>query len=87
VVGLTLLTLLAALTHPALVPMLALPAFCLGALAAYVGRGWQLSGMGLSGLTALLHAPQFVFWKLSLALRAPHDGEWIRTERDHRAAP
>ena len=80
--ALSALTLLAAFMQPHLEPMLALPAFCAIALAAYVTRGWQLSGMGLAGITALLHAPRFVLWKLLLALRAPQAGEWIRTERE-----
>ena len=42
--------------------------------------------MGLSGLTALLHAPRFILWKLSLALRASPVSEWIRTEREGKAA-
>jgi GT2 family glycosyltransferase len=87
--GFAALSATAALLQPALVPMLALPAFCAFALGAYVVRGWQLSGMGLSGITALLHTPRFVLWKLRLALHAPGNGEWIRTERDDpsKAAP
>ena len=82
VAALSALTLIATLVHPQLEAMLLLPAFCAIALAAYVTRGWQLSGMGLAGITALLHAPRFVLWKLTLALRGPHDGQWIRTERE-----
>ena len=52
-------------------------------LAAYVLRGWALSGLGLRGLLDLLAAPAYVAWKLTLWLwRAPHrPGEWVRTER------
>ena len=56
----------------------------LAAILVYVLRGWQLSGTGLAGLRALLHAPGYLAWKLGLALqgrrKVPED--WIRTERE-----
>jgi hypothetical protein len=53
-------------------------------LAAYVLRGWGLSGTGLGGALALLRAPLFVAWKVRLALaRRPHDPDaWVRTRRE-----
>jgi 1,2-diacylglycerol 3-beta-glucosyltransferase len=57
------------------------------ALAAYVVRGWWLSGTGVAGLAGLLHAPAFLLWKARLALgragRTP--ATWVRTPREHRA--
>ncbi|MGA8893439.1 MAG: glycosyltransferase family 2 protein [Anaeromyxobacteraceae bacterium] len=54
------------------------------AIALYVLRGWQVSGTGLAGLRALLHAPGYLAWKVGLRLRARRNGEakWIRTERE-----
>jgi cellulose synthase/poly-beta-1,6-N-acetylglucosamine synthase-like glycosyltransferase len=54
---------------------------CVLALAAYVLRGWQLSGTGARGLLDLLGAPVFVIWKLLLVLNRQRSNEWIRTER------
>ncbi|HSM94348.1 MAG TPA: glycosyltransferase family 2 protein [Anaeromyxobacteraceae bacterium] len=53
------------------------------ALGVHVGAGWGLSGTGLGGLAALLHAPAYLAWKLRLALtRTGHPpGTWVRTER------
>jgi GT2 family glycosyltransferase len=58
-------------------------------LAAYVLRGWALSGVGARGLVDLLvFAPAYVVWKLALSLRrAPRRGEWIRTAREAPHAP
>ncbi|HEY6463405.1 MAG TPA: glycosyltransferase family 2 protein, partial [Polyangiaceae bacterium] len=52
-------------------------------LAAYVARGWQVSGTGVKGLATLCYAPVYMAWKASLGLRrttkAP--GDWVRTAR------
>jgi hypothetical protein len=60
----------------------------LAAVLAYVARGWQVSGTGLRGLAALLHAPAFLVWRLGVAwtrrLRAPD--EWVRATRDERTS-
>lgn len=54
------------------------------ALVLYVMRGWWVSGMGLSGLTALAWAPFYVAWKVWLMLSRPEEkkGEWVRTTRE-----
>ena len=54
---------------------------CVLVLAAYVLRGWQLSGTGARGLLDLLGAPVFVIWKLLLMLSRQRSTEWVRTER------
>jgi hypothetical protein len=54
-------------------------------LAAYVLRGWVLSGTGWRGLQdLLLHAPAYAAWKLALRFAAPAQGarEWVRTRRE-----
>ncbi len=53
------------------------------ALAVHVGRGWWLSCTGLRGLADLLRAPQYVAWKVlvAVAARAGPQG-WIRTARE-----
>jgi cellulose synthase/poly-beta-1,6-N-acetylglucosamine synthase-like glycosyltransferase len=51
--------------------------------AAYVFRGWTLSGTGAQGLLNLLCSPIYVGWRMTLLLRPskqPPD-EWIRTAR------
>jgi cellulose synthase/poly-beta-1,6-N-acetylglucosamine synthase-like glycosyltransferase len=55
----------------------------LAALVIYVCRGWWLSGTGLRGLGALLHAPGYLVWKLALSLRRRGTGRdvWVRTAR------
>jgi cellulose synthase/poly-beta-1,6-N-acetylglucosamine synthase-like glycosyltransferase len=55
---------------------------CVTALACYVLRGWQLSGIGLRGLQDLARVPVFVLWKLLLLVRAPESGGWVRTSRE-----
>ena len=52
-------------------------------LAAYVIRGWALSGAGLRGLVDLCWAPVYVLWKLGLAMKrsGSREGEWVRTAR------
>lgn len=54
-------------------------AFCAGAIAVYVARGWAFSRTGLDGLLALACAPAYVLWKLVRVRKAPT--EWVRTER------
>jgi cellulose synthase/poly-beta-1,6-N-acetylglucosamine synthase-like glycosyltransferase len=58
--------------------------FSLAAILIYVFRGWRLSGTGVAGLRALLHAPGYLAWKLGLVLRRRVDpeGKWIRTPRE-----
>jgi hypothetical protein len=51
----------------------------------YVTRAWVMSGLGAKGLLALLWAPVYVIWKLSLRfLGGGHrsDQEWVRTTRE-----
>jgi cellulose synthase/poly-beta-1,6-N-acetylglucosamine synthase-like glycosyltransferase len=55
---------------------------CVGSLATYVLRGWQLSGVGLRGLLDLARAPFFVIWKMILMLRTHDSAEWVRTKRE-----
>lgn len=52
------------------------------ALAAYVCRGWALSGIGLKGLWDLFRVPGFIFWKLVLLISGPKTSAWIRTKRE-----
>ena len=54
------------------------------AVAAYVARGWQLSGIGMRGFAALARAPVFMVWRLGLLLRWRTPVDWIRTPRDRR---
>jgi cellulose synthase/poly-beta-1,6-N-acetylglucosamine synthase-like glycosyltransferase len=67
-------------------PGLALTAFGLGlgSVAAYVLRGWMLSGTGLRGLVDLALAPIYVGWKIALKFRKPPraTSEWVRTKRE-----
>jgi cellulose synthase/poly-beta-1,6-N-acetylglucosamine synthase-like glycosyltransferase len=51
------------------------------ALIAYVGRGWQLSGLGWNCIFDLLRVPYFVFWKLAVLARNTSSG-WTRTQRE-----
>ena len=56
-------------------------------LAAYVLRGWMVSGTGARGLLALLCAPGFVAWKLVVLAARSRTKDWVRTTReDPRAA-
>ena len=57
---------------------------CLPMLAAYVARGWALSGTGVRGLFALVCAPVFAAWKFFALLSRPFaaPAEWIRTSRE-----
>jgi 1,2-diacylglycerol 3-beta-glucosyltransferase len=52
------------------------------ALAAYVCRGWRLSGIGIVGLWDLLRVPAFLFWKLIIIRAQPKPSTWIRTKRE-----
>ncbi len=61
---------------------LALNLFSLAALVVYVGRGWQLSGLGLRCALDLLRVPYFMFWKFMVLLRHASSG-WTRTQREH----
>ena len=52
------------------------------ALAAYVCRGWMLSGIGIVGLWDLLRVPGFLIWKLLIIRFQPRPDTWIRTKRE-----
>jgi 1,2-diacylglycerol 3-beta-glucosyltransferase len=56
--------------------------FNCAALAAYVGRGWVLSGVGGEGFWDLLRVPGFILWKLVLLISGPKTATWIRTRRE-----
>jgi 1,2-diacylglycerol 3-beta-glucosyltransferase len=51
-------------------------------LAAYVFRGWMLSGIGILGFWDLLRVPGFLFWKLVVIRFQPKPDSWIRTKRE-----
>ncbi len=52
------------------------------AVAAYVLRGWQLSGLGWKGLIDLVYAPFFVAWKLLVMLGRRDPRGWVSTRRE-----
>jgi glycosyltransferase involved in cell wall biosynthesis len=52
------------------------------ALAAYVGRGWAVSGVGIRGVWDFLRVPGFIFWKVVLMVFGPKTSAWIRTRRE-----
>ena len=52
------------------------------ALAAYVCRGWMLSGIGIVGFWDLLRVPGFLLWKLVVIRFQPKTDSWIRTKRE-----
>ena len=54
---------------------------CLLALLAHVLRGWQVSGTGRQGLTALLYVPGYLIWKI-LVMMGRKTTAWVRTERE-----
>jgi len=81
VVALLLVALLASWWSLAFIGWVWLSLACVLVLAAYVLRGWQLSGTGMRGLLDLLGAPLFVIWKLLLMLSRQRSTEWVRTER------
>jgi len=62
--------------------VLGLGLFNCAALAAYVGRGWTLSGVGVQGFWDMLRVPGFIFWKLRLLAFGPKTTTWIRTRRE-----
>jgi hypothetical protein len=66
----------------ALLPWVWISLACIAAQAAYVLRGWQLSGVGAQGLLDLARAPGFLFWKLLLLLRPRKSQAWVRTDRE-----
>jgi len=70
--------------QPTLLPWFYLGISSLGAIALYVLRGWQLSGIGARGLVDLARAPLFLVWKVLLMLKRKTSDEWIRTERERR---
>lgn len=56
---------------------------CAGALLIHVLRGWQLSGIGIRGLAALVHVPGFILWRIWLLLGLKTKSvEWVRTDRE-----
>jgi len=59
-------------------------ATCVLSLILYVGRGWQLSGVGWRGIADLARAPGFLLWKILLFARPAKKGVWVRTERERR---
>ncbi len=65
-------------------PWLGIGLACGGMLAAYVLRGWQLSGIGARGLADLACAPFFVAWKVVLMLQPRAGDQWVRTRRNNR---
>jgi cellulose synthase/poly-beta-1,6-N-acetylglucosamine synthase-like glycosyltransferase len=73
---------IAALADPAPRPFLWLGIADALALAAYVSRGWALSGVGLQGFWDLLRVPTFLFWKLALLFSNQKATTWIRTKRE-----
>jgi 1,2-diacylglycerol 3-beta-glucosyltransferase len=76
----------AALTwwQPQHLPWLWVSAGCSAAVAAYVLRGWQLSGVGWQGLLDLGRAPVFLLWKVMLMLSRRKSQTWVRTDRERR---
>lgn len=54
----------------------------IAAVAVYVFRGWQVSGLGPAALLDLLRAPFFVMWKLVTLLRDRGRTGWVKTERE-----
>ena len=62
--------------------LLAVSLIDLAALAAYVCRGWMLSGIGIEGIWDLLRVPGFLFWKVFIIRFQPKPDTWIRTKRE-----
>lgn len=52
------------------------------ALAVYLLRGIQHSGLGWKAITALAYAPVYVLWKLTLARFSNRPKQWVRTARE-----
>jgi cellulose synthase/poly-beta-1,6-N-acetylglucosamine synthase-like glycosyltransferase len=82
IIGFILLAALGAWLQPQLLSWLWLSVGCAAALALYVLRGWQLSGIGARGLLDLARAPGFLVWKILLMLRRRASNEWVRTDRE-----
>jgi cellulose synthase/poly-beta-1,6-N-acetylglucosamine synthase-like glycosyltransferase len=62
-------------------------ALALASLGAYLVRGLVLSGLGWRGVTAVLHVPLYLAWKVGLAVGrrgGARPGEWVRTQRERR---
>lgn len=57
-------------------------ALCFVLLLSHILLGIPASGLGWSGLRALLRAPTYLLWKLKSARPNEASGEWIRTERE-----
>ena len=72
----------ACLFSSAYLPWLLIGAVSFASVVLYVLRGLQLSGLGLHGLTDLMRAPAFVYWKLRLMLGSKRSDEWVRTQRE-----
>ncbi|RYF09149.1 MAG: hypothetical protein EOO40_07425 [Deltaproteobacteria bacterium] len=71
------------LDAPVVQAQLVLASTAAACLLAYVGRGAQLSGLGLRAVAALLYAPAYIFWKMILMLRPGRKSQgWVRTQRE-----
>lgn len=81
VLALLVLGVVLALWSPVFMTFAWAGAACLLALLVHVLRGWQLSGTGIRGLTALAYVPTFLVWKVVLMMRRK-TSEWVRTERE-----
>jgi 1,2-diacylglycerol 3-beta-glucosyltransferase len=62
--------------------LLGIGIFNCAAVAAYVCRGWVLSGVGIQGFWDLLRVPGFILWKVWLLIAGPKTSAWIRTKRE-----
>ena len=82
VIAFATLAAIANLAFPAAAMWLWPALVCGAALALYVLRGWQLSGIGAQGVLDLARAPFFLAWKVLLLLRRQKSTEWVRTERE-----
>lgn len=59
----------------------------LGAIGAYVLRGWAVSGTGARGLADLGAAPFYVAWKMWLKMKSgKQPSTWVRTTREAEGA-
>jgi len=54
----------------------------MGCIAAYVLRGWQVTGLGPHALLDLARAPFFIIWKLVVMARDRGNTGWVKTERE-----
>jgi cellulose synthase/poly-beta-1,6-N-acetylglucosamine synthase-like glycosyltransferase len=82
VVALTVLSAFALALQWAPVSFLWIPVSCWVILAVHIGRGWQLSGVGVRGLLDLARAPWFLIWKVCLTLSPRSRKGWTRTGRE-----